>query len=192
MVTVVDANSGVSLEDASAVASNGTSTEQLTHCGSNYCLNSTKAGTYQITVTAPGYRQGHASLDVSLDSCGVAESTQHLTVKLLPACASVIMHDNGVGQQWSDCTPKQTYDQAQASAACMNLPYQGTLVCSSIQCPDPDGGVALAFCSDARTNGPTDSGPPCDCWTYQGPGAGHVRASNSGCQCGVGTDPTWY
>lgn len=155
MLTVVDANSGVSLEDASAVASNGASSEPLTRCGSSYCLNPEKTGTYQITVTAPGYQQGHASVDVPLQSYNAADSTQHLTVKLVPGCASLIMHDNGVGQPWSDCTPEQTYGQAQASAACMNLPYQGTLMCSAIQCPDPDGGVSLAVCSDSRTNGPT-------------------------------------
>jgi hypothetical protein len=192
ILTVVDAHSGATIADASAVARNGAFSEQLTLCGSNYCLGSAKAGTYQITVTAPGYEQGHASLDVSVDSCNVVDSTQHLSVKLLPACASLVMHVNGAGQQWSDCTPEQTYNQTQASAACMNLPYQGALTCSSIQCPDPDGGVSFAVCSDVRTNEPTDSGPPCDCWTYQGPGAGHVRISNSGCQCGVGTDPTWY
>lgn len=90
------------------------------------------------------------------------------------ACAPIV-HSNGVGQTWQDCAPLGTYDGSEAMAAC--AASGGS--CQPANCA---GGALLAICAP--------SGSDCTCWTFYGPGAGHVRAG-VGCACALASDPVW-
>jgi hypothetical protein len=98
------------------------------------------------------------------------------------SCGSCIVHANGIGQNFSDCTPLGTYNTAQAIKAC--VAYTGnSLECRAATC----GATSVVCSSEAATS--------CACWAFAGPAAGHVKDSGQAgvlnCMCPGLADPTW-
>jgi hypothetical protein len=101
-------------------------------------------------------------------------------------CASgacQVKHDDGVGQSFFDCVAQNTYDLAQASAACAAFTGDPTQCHDNATCA---ANGTNAVCSDG-------SSQACDCWVYAGSSAGRVRtSSSSSCYCDVhGNSPSW-
>ena len=97
-----------------------------------------------------------------------------------PACT--YMHANGLGETFVDCTPKGTYDLAQATEACAS--YTG----DSSQCRAATCGATSVVCSSAAALS-------CACWAFAGAGTGHVESSGQpgalNCVCPGPTAPGW-
>jgi len=98
-------------------------------------------------------------------------------------CGScMVVHANGVGQNFSDCTPLGTYNTAQAIKAC--VAYTG----NSLQCRAATCGTTSVVCS-------SEAATSCACWAFAGPAAGHVKDSGQAgvlnCMCPGLTAPTW-
>ena len=196
-LVVRDAVSGAPLCAASGVVQcsggpTGACTVTCTLEGAPQPCDQQQAGTYNmsVVVAAPGYKSGRVTIPITLAACGVLEpgdSGASTTLTLVPQCMHTTMHANGLGQSWTDCTPAHTYDQAQASTACDYYPQSISSNCATaFACGGGDGQAAV--CTIQSDN----SGVPCACWTYQGPGTGHVRASNTDCECASTSDPAWY
>jgi hypothetical protein len=97
-------------------------------------------------------------------------------------CGSCIVHANGIGQNFSDCTPLGTYNTAQAIKAC--VAYTG----NSLECRAATCGTTSVVCS-------SEAATSCACWAFAGPAAGHVKDSGQpgvlNCMCPGLTEPTW-
>ena len=112
------------------------------------------------------------------------------TLRLASSCLMPSTHDDGLGEGWTDCTPTGTDSLAEATLACEAHGSLSSFCATLVTCEaDGDGGVALAVCSGAYTEGATYGS--CACWTFQGPGAGHVESSPTGCFCATDDDPAW-
>jgi hypothetical protein len=94
-----------------------------------------------------------------------------------------VQHSNGVGQSFFDCVPLGTYDQTQATSACVAFTGDATLCHATTSC---SGSGNVAVCSDGSTSA-------CNCWIYGGISAGHVNTGLPGnCSCKAqGSTPTW-
>ncbi len=151
-------------------------------------------GTYTMTVTVQtaAYKQGSVKFPVSIGACGLSPSSSAIaaTLRLSPKCATTVTHDNGLGQRWTDCTPSGTYNEDEAVISCSYYPDANPHACGIAVTCDADAAVpTVAACSMDFGVGAEG---PCDCWSFQGPGAGHVRASSLGCACASASDPTWH
>ncbi len=90
-------------------------------------------------------------------------------------------HDNGIGENYYDCTAKGTYDQPQATEACAAY-TQNQALCSASTCTG--GGANHVVCGTANN--------VCVCWNFQGSIIGHVYSSGTAaCYCPGTTDPSW-
>ena len=153
--------------------------------------------------TGPAGPQGPAgtSLGNITDLDGLACSThdgQAGTIVVQPAasdntilltCAAAggntgtasVTHNDGVGQTWTDATPRYTYTVAEASeaAAAFSAVAGGTV--SQVSCGTNSGAVQVLTASQSVI------------WQYSGQYAGHVDVSTAGQQyCpGLG-DPVWF
>jgi hypothetical protein len=92
-------------------------------------------------------------------------------------CKAVV-HLNGLGQTYTDCTPLGTYNADEAAKACAAADA-GACAENTILCAN-----APMECT---------SGNPCLCWTYGGTTAGRARTSGAAaiCQCPLAGDPFW-
>ena len=93
-----------------------------------------------------------------------------------------VMHDDGLGGAFFDCAPLDTYDGAEAFAACSE--HKHTWCASNYSCAFADGG--LIECDGFNV--------PCNCWGYTYGtggmvGVGHVSTS---CGCPTDSDPVWH
>ena len=194
-LVVLDAVSGMPMCSASGVVQcnadprPGVCTATCTDNAPSPC-DQDQAGTYSMTatVTAPGYAPGQVTFPINIGACGsppIEDGGVSATVHLAPNCSMTTTHDNGVGQTWTDCTPSRTYTLAESVAACDSFPGSSDY-CFSSDCPDDAGpyGGEFAVC--------TQQSSPCQCWTFQGNGAGHVHVSEGGCVCASDADPAWY
>lgn len=93
-----------------------------------------------------------------------------------------VLHDDGFGGHWTDCTPLGTFDFAEAMAACAE--HTG----NAKYCADLGGGTDVV-CSNQ------DAYPVCACWAYAGAlDPGYVNHGQDGCHPpggGLGTDTAW-
>jgi len=179
-VTVVDAETGATLCNAGGV-----------QCGYGYVgtdgvcnVQCTRppGGDYTVSVSAPGYQPGKTTVAGVAGTCGHDGTDATVTLRLTPACNQLVTHDNGLGQQWTDCVSPYTYNGAEAQLACA----AAGLTCAVVTCSLGDGGSEQTWCSaNAGTS-------PCDCWSVAGsPAAGHVHVSGAGCDCPSSDDPSW-
>jgi hypothetical protein len=92
-----------------------------------------------------------------------------------------VVHSNGVGQPYTDCTPLNTYGATEAALACAAA--VGAAACA------PNA----TLCVGGSTVECTTTGF-CKCWGYSGANAGHVLSSIAGplCACPAATDPAWH
>jgi hypothetical protein len=154
--------------DASAPDLNGcetplNSTSNCTACGvacdtahSNGAGCSATGCTY--TSCAAGYVDCHTAAP-NADGCECNA----------PACCEAgvcePLHDNGVGENYYDCTPIGTYSSALALKAC--IAYTGSAAqCVSFPCSNPKNGPII--CSSGATN------KNCMCWSFNGNDIGLV------------------
>jgi hypothetical protein len=141
----------------------------LAHASSASC----SGGTCQILACAPGFSNCDGA---SADGCECSGSG---------CCGSTCqsLHDNGLGQHWSDCVPPGTFSLAEAEAARAAFPQAGTDFVGS--CPDPihPSGAAAAVRQGATF---------CATWVYEGVAAGLVRLEQGTvCVCPQPGDPSW-
>jgi len=106
--------------------------------------------------------------DPAQDGGGGQDAAPEAEGGQVEACAPVV-HSNGIGQTWQDCTLLGTHDQGQAEAACR---ANGGAQCVANDCA---GSGSLAIC-DVDPHSPGY----CSCWDYSGPLAGHVD-NTAGC-----------
>jgi hypothetical protein len=95
---------------------------------------------------------------------------------------TAVLHSNGEGQSYTDCTPRGTYSLDQAAKACAAADA-GTCATQSIICGIND--TETVECA---------TGASCTCWTYQTPNIGHARKTQLAgtiCQCPLASDPFW-
>jgi hypothetical protein len=95
------------------------------------------------------------------------------------------MHNNGIGQTFTDCVAPGTYNQTQATEACAAFTGDASQCHVSTTC---SSGVS-AVCSDGNPSA-------CNCWVFSGSGgnvAGKVRTNSQGsCDCSVhNSSPGW-
>lgn len=113
------------------------------------------------------------------------------TLQLSPQCSPMYLHDDGVGDHWSDCTAPATWTSEQATVACTanlgGVAIGNGVHCVPTSCGGDDGGAPSAVCTLANGS----AANACTCWNYTGPGAGHVKHSLSGCVCASNSDPSW-
>ena len=192
MVIVVDP-SGRMVCNATVTSSAGGATGLLQQCtradaSCAYCQAGGRPGSNNLTATAPGYRTSSTTVDLTADSCGLIDFVSNVTMQITPSCSTPTTHDNGLGQQWSDCTSAGTYTALEATTACETYPGS-YFTCLPTTCND-DAGVSgqEAVCTSSNSPGITG---PCDCWAFSGTGAGHVSISDAGCVCATNTDPSW-
>jgi hypothetical protein len=96
-------------------------------------------------------------------------------------CTAVV-HMNGEGQTYTDCTARGTYNLDQAAKACAAADA-GTCATQSIICGIND--TETVECA---------TGASCTCWTYETPNIGHARKTQLAgtiCQCPLAGDPPW-
>jgi hypothetical protein len=200
-LVVLDVVSGAPLCTASGVVqcnqplpSSGLCTVTCTDDAPSPCDQS-QAGTYTMTatVTAPGYSTGKVTFPVFIGACGLTpggDGGVSATVHLHADCATTVTHENGVGQQWTDCTAPYTYSQAEATAACEVSSANDGYDCPQLVSCRNDAGATgqVAVCSSTIDSRSVQA---CDCWTFEGPGAGHVHVSDAGCSCASASDPSW-
>lgn len=99
-----------------------------------------------------------------------------------PDACSLFVHNDGLGQQWTDCAPLGTYDESEAENACRAAAAAGggdPASCTPRSCGD--AGIEDVCGAVGATFG-------CSCWGFAGPGAGHVL---SNCECARATDWSW-
>ncbi len=146
------------------------------------------SGPTTISILASGYAPKTVTVNVASSTCGPPAITT-ATVRLSRACETLTSHDDGLGETWSDCTPAHTYSRVESTAACSS--HGPALTCTqTVTCPLGNGApTGNAVCDTSPTSGEEVA---CDCWTFQGAGAGHVRASTSGCECASDSDPSWF
>ena len=191
-LTVTNAE-GAQVCDATVTGSMGAVHSALLLCQSvdascSYCQAGGPPGSWVLDVTAPGYQGAQTTVTLAGNSCGLVEQVSYLAVQLNAACANPSTHDNGLGQQWTDCTSLHTYSQAEATAACESSSQSSVYTCPNAVSCDTDAGSQEAVCSGTLGGAPIG---PCDCWAYGGPAVGHVHVSDAGCVCAAETDPSW-
>lgn len=82
-----------------------------------------------------------------------------------------VKHANGVGQSFFDCVATGTYNQTQATEACVAFTGDATK-CHQMLC-----GSSPSVCSDGST-------VACNCWMYDWSGSGKVKTNGAGnCAC---------
>src|SRR5439155_22594671 len=100
-----------------------------------------------------------------------------------------VQHDNGLSpEHFYDCTARNTFNSAEATAAC--IAHTGAAnKCFSFSCTN-DTNVGVVCDSSCVT-----SCPACNCWEYQdgpSPSPGVVGRVNTNCLCTSNTDPQWH
>jgi len=184
VVTVVDQQFGRPVCDGTVrTSAAGGSQASLQPCGGScnaYCLGATTGGHYQIVASAPGFEDGNAAFDVSVDECGSPTKSQGATITLTPKCSEESLHDNGLGTQWADCTSAGTFDSTEAYAACSES--VAVVLCAQTAC-DGDAGPGTAVCQQLRS---------CTCWVFDGPASGTVSVSDAGCRCDSPGASMWF
>jgi hypothetical protein len=129
---------------------------------------------------ADGSGSADAARDAAAGDAGDAGDAGELGDVATDACA--VVHDDGFGGHWTDCTALGTYSFAEAMTACT------THTGDAKYCADLGGGTDVV-CSNQ------DSYPTCACWAYAGALApGEVNHGQYGCHPpggGLGTDTAW-
>lgn len=92
-------------------------------------------------------------------------------------------HDNGVGENYYDCSALYTntnpWTAAAALEACTAYTGSSTLCASGYTCGTDQLVCAAGYFA-------------CDCWEYSGSLAGYVSSSvDTTCYCPVSFDPSW-
>jgi hypothetical protein len=119
------------------------------------------------------------------------------------SCVACASHSNGLGQNYTDCSPLGTPGNASTYSSTMaNEAANAWGMASSII---DSGGSGLCAPGGVLSDGveaywQSASGSGCAIWLYNGPAAGHVKYNmdpNPGdtgpmaCQCPSASDPTW-
>jgi len=180
---------GSSLDDSGDGGGCGP-TDTPSNCGAcgNVCNTTTSAGNATCNGTTclydtcnPGRSDCNRATAPNLDGCECAT----------PSCcgmACAVTHDNGVGNAFYDCAPLNTFNQTEATAACVAW-TKNTGLCMITNC-NVDGGFAgeatFAFYMGK-----------CISWGYSGPMAGHLYQVNpassiSDCRCPDQNQPLWH
>jgi hypothetical protein len=128
---------------------------------------------------------------IATDSSAVADSSDSTPTDTRPVDDSgcSIVHDNGVGQTWTDCVPLGTYNIEQAMKACAAAYGGDRTKCEKTACsgtPTPDGN---AVCTNFALKT-----LPWGCWSHTGAFAGHAKMSPVGVEvgnCPSDTSPVW-
>ena len=94
------------------------------------------------------------------------------------AC-TLVTHDNGLGQTWTDCAPLGTYNETQAMKACK---ASGATRCTNEGCVPGNVAVIGIDTVDARTVG---------IWGYGGPTSWSFVCSGANCSGCPTSGPTW-
>ncbi len=180
-VQVVDQATGDNACGASVTVICGSNHQSTDGCSAQFDTRYT--GTCDVYVTAPGFAPSHTSVAVSTTSCST--SSQELdatdTVKLVAACDSTVVHDDGLGDKWVDCTPSSTFDAVEGNEACRASGVAYPFKCEYASCHAGDAGVGSMFCS----------GPGGHCWCYSGPCAGYVLSPKVAMSCDIRGAPSW-
>jgi hypothetical protein len=113
----------------------------------------------------PGYGDCNAATPPDLDGCETALDTSANCGACGTTCPMCTAHSNGRGQTFYDCTKANTYNQAEAQAACAAY-GQGTCTNVTSSC---EGGSESAVCE-------CGAGflAPGTCWAYAGQNKGMV------------------
>lgn len=96
-------------------------------------------------------------------------------------CLLPVVHSNGQGQDYSDCSPLMTYTETEAQKACAaNTADAAACSANTAVCNIFGGGTVICSAS-------------CVCWGYTGASMGHVNTGGLGhvCTCPGQIDPTW-
>jgi hypothetical protein len=142
-------------------------------CDTNTCANGCCSG--GVSGTCELYTSQSTS------SCGAGSATCSACTG---GCCSTgnggrcaTQHSNGLGQNFYDCVPLNTYNSTQASEACQA--WGGTSCTAIYSCTGPGSNQVL--CDTV--------GGLCSCWDFTGSNAGYVyKSTSSTCYCG-GTIP---
>jgi hypothetical protein len=95
-------------------------------------------------------------------------------------CLSMV-HSNGQGQTYFDCSPPMTYTETEAQKACVASTVDAAACSANTTVCSIFGGETV-ICSTS-----------CVCWGYTGGAMGHVNTGGLGhvCTCPGQLDPTW-
>jgi hypothetical protein len=121
----------------------------------------------------------------TIDCDGAASNGCECSGNLCCGASCPPPHNNGLGQDFSDCAPSgvpgnaATYSQALAMSARSAWPESGTDV--SGKCVGPGGGDFVY----------RNTGTQCALWVYSGSSAGRVNLAAT-CACPSASSPTWY
>jgi hypothetical protein len=109
-------------------------------------------------------------------------------------CGSLcqVVHSDGTGQNYFDCTPLGTYNSPQAMKAC-NADTNQAGTCRDGFIAGSGLNTQTSVCKSVDPTGQMGS---CTCWAYSGTGTkmgtiGHVSVSANACQAPLATDPSW-
>lgn len=128
------------------------------------------------------------------DSSGTADAadaTDADAARDATPCESV-EHSDGLGQEWTDCTPAGTYDADEAEAACAAFAAAATDAgghCSTPETCSSSSALVVVYLYNNGNNcmaawaipGTDDAGA----------GIGHVTPPGVGCLCPTSSDPAW-
>jgi hypothetical protein len=161
--------------------------DTLSNCGVCGAACSTTTGTPACNGTTCSYTCNAGLVDCNAstppdpDGCECTAATM-ASQGVVGGCCSgkcQTQHSTGVGQNFYDCNPPNTYTVTTALEACTAYTGDGTK-CQTRTC-NPKGAVV---CSQGAAN--------CDCWMYQGNLVGYVDVnSTTTCYCPIPSDPTW-
>jgi hypothetical protein len=151
-------------------------------CLSGQCVTSTNDHCGNGGNTCVSCGTGGQTCVSGVCTCPTGTTTCGTTCCATPGCcgsACQITHSNGLGQNYFDCNPVQTFTANTATEACMAYTAVVGGTCQTFTCGAVTNPVVCA--ADA-------SSTPTACWGFTGANAGHVV---SGGLCPTTTDPTW-